>query len=346
MGVLKRLIALFAGIYLIILAIGTLGKGASAVGSLLQTLGVGGPASAVGLGWIGAMILMSGSPVASIALTLLDQGALDRFESMGMICGSRLGSGFVILFVGYLHDQRAKQHGKTAYIGAAAFFIAAVLCVPALLVGEWLLRDPAVIGMLRMSGGSNVDSVVDVLMRPALLLVGMIPWPPLIFVLGVGLLLIAFKVLDHALPDVSGTSPGFTAVSSVLFRPPVMFLVGMIVTTLTLSVSVSITVLVPLTAKGYVRRENLFPYIMGANITTFVDTLFVSFIVKHADAFPVVLIFMLCVAAFAIPLVFVAFAPFQHALDRVSSRCVQDPRRLLWFVVFLFVTPLVLLFAT
>lgn len=346
MGVLKRLVALGAGIYLIILAIGTLGKGASAVATLLQTLGVDGPISAVGLGWIGAMILMSGSPVASIALTLLDQGALDRFESMGMICGSRLGSGFVILFVGFLHDHRSRQYGKTAYIGAAAFFIAAVLCVPALAVGEWLLRDPAVIERLRMSGGSNVDSIVDVLMRPALILVGMIPWPFLVFVLGVAMLLVAFKVLDHALPDVNGTSPRFAGVSSVLFRPPVMFLVGMIVTTLTLSVSVSITVLVPLTAKGYVRRENLFPYIMGANITTFVDTLFVSCIVKHPDALPVVLIFMLCVAAFAIPIVFLAFAPFQHGLDRLSSVCVRDPRRSFAFVLFLFVTPLVLLFAS
>ena len=59
----------------------------------------------------------------------------------------------------------------------------------------------------------------------------------------------------------------------LLYRPLVTFALGLAVTTLTMSVSVSLSVLVPLSARGYIRRENVIPYIMGANITTFVDTL-------------------------------------------------------------------------
>ena len=58
----------------------------------------------------------------------------------------------------------------------------------------------------------------------------------------------------------------------VAYRPWFMFAVGLGVTVLTLSVSVSLSLLVPLAARGYIRRENVVPYILGANITTFVDT--------------------------------------------------------------------------
>ena len=61
-----------------------------------------------------------------------------------------------------------------------------------------------------------------------------------------------------------------------LKRPWTMFALGCIVATLTLSVSVALTVLIPLAVKGYVRRDEALPYIMGANITTLADTLVVA----------------------------------------------------------------------
>ena len=59
----------------------------------------------------------------------------------------------------------------------------------------------------------------------------------------------------------------------ILYRPVVTFLLGALVTLLTMSVSLSLSILVPLSMRGYVRRENVIPYVMGANITTFIDTL-------------------------------------------------------------------------
>ena len=59
--------------------------------------------------------------------------------------------------------------------------------------------------------------------------------------------------------------------------------------TLTLSVSVALTVLVPLAVKGYVKRDEALPYIMGANITTLADTLVVAMLQPTPDAAQVVL---------------------------------------------------------
>ena len=67
-----------------------------------------------------------------------------------------------------------------------------------------------------------------------------------------------------------------------------MFLVGCGVTMLTLSVSVSLTLLVPLVAKGILRRANTLPYIAGANITTLADTLVAAILLGNQEGVQVV----------------------------------------------------------
>jgi Na+/phosphate symporter len=83
---------------------------------------------------------------------------------------------------------------------------------------------------------------------------------------------VAFKAFDAALPQVDSERLEPRA-DAWYTKPWAMFLVGCGVALLTLSVSVAITVLVPLVAKGYLKREDRLPYIAGANITTLADTL-------------------------------------------------------------------------
>ena len=108
---------------------------------------------------------------------------------------------------------------------------------------------------------------------------------------------LAFKALDRALPDLErGGRPRLPA-DHVVYRPWFMFGVGLATTALTLSVSVSISLLVPLAARGYVRRENVWPYILGANVTTLVDTLFAGALVGHPDGARMVALLMAAVSA-------------------------------------------------
>ena len=68
--------------------------------------------SALGVGWLGACIVLSGSPVAASSLTLLDGGAINRSESFAMLTGSRLGASFVVLVVGVIYALR-RDAGRT-----------------------------------------------------------------------------------------------------------------------------------------------------------------------------------------------------------------------------------------
>jgi Na+/phosphate symporter len=164
-----------------------------------------------------------------------------------------------------------------------------------------------------------------------------------LFLVGIALLLLAFRAFDRALPDLAAGHGPLLPADHVLYRPWFMFGVGLATTALTLSVSVSISLLVPLAARGFVRRENVWPYILGANVTTLVDTLFAGALVGHPDSARMVTLLMGSVALLSLPVVFVFPDAFGRRLDRVASLATGSARAVVAFVALLFAVPLALL---
>ena len=341
-GIAARAAWLLPGLAAFVLALELLKKGAAAVGPLLRGLEISGLTGALGFGWAMACVVLSGSPVAAIALALLAAGTLDTEEAYGMIGGSRLGAYFVVLVVGMLDDLRHQRTEKrSAYIGVAALVTTAIVYVPAMFLGLAALRAGAFSG-LRLEG-RDLGSMVGALVGPLVALI--VPHLPaaVVFVAGIGCLLAAFRLIDRALPDLQGGDSPMSLAGRVAYRPWFMFLVGLGVTALTLSVSVSLSLLVPLAGRGYVRRENVVPYILGANITTFIDTVFAGALVGHPDAVRVVVILMLTVTLLSLPLVFVFPYSFERMVDRAAREATASGRAVMVFVAGLFLTPLLLM---
>lgn len=341
-GALRRVGWLLPGLFLFILSLELLKKGAAAVGPLMRGLDVGGLGGALGFGWMMACVVLSGSPVAAIALALLAARTLSTEEAFAMIGGSRLGASFVVLVIGMLDDLRNRRTEKrSAYIGVAALVSTAVVYLPALGLGLIALRAGAFQG-LRLEGrdmGSLVASVYGPITRLA---ASVLPaW--FLFVAGIGCLLFAFKVLDRVLPDLQARPTPVSLAGRVTYQPWFMFGVGLGVTVLTLSVSVSLSLLVPLAARGYVRRENVVPYILGANITTFIDTLFAGAVVGHPDAVRVVAVLMATVTALSLPIVFGFPYAFESLVDHLARGATRSGRSVAVFVAGLFLVPLILM---
>lgn len=340
-AVAGRLLAAAAGLALFVLALEVLKLGAAGVGPLLRALGVSGLAGGIGAGWLGACLLLSGSPVAAVALTLLASGALGGAETFGMISGSRLGASFVVLVVGVLEDLRAgRREARSAYIGVTALVATAVTYVPAMAL-SWVALERGALAGLRLEG-RDLAGLVERLYGPLLhSAAGLLP-RPLLFVAGVLLLLLAFRAFDRALPDLGKGRGPLLPADHVVYRPWFMFAVGLATTALTLSVSVAISLLVPLAARGFVRRENVWPYVLGANVTTLVDTLFAGALVGHPDSARMVALLMGSVLLLSLPLVFVVPDAFSRALDRVASRATSSARAVAAFVALLLAIPLAL----
>ena len=297
----------------------------------LRGLGVHGFAGGMGVGWLAACLLLSGSPVAAMALTLLAAGTLNTAETFGMIAGSRLGASFVVLVIGALDDLRAgRQETRSAYIGIAALVTTAVVYLPGMTLA-WLALSHGALSGLRVEGrdarrprpaGLRAPAAAAgaaarrcCSSRPASLV-----------------LLAAFKAFDRALPDLESRGAPLLPADHVVYRPWFMFGVGLLTTALTLSVSMSISLLVPLAARGYVRRENVWPYILGANVTTLIDTLFAGALVGHPDAARMVALLMGTVALLSLPPVFAFPYAFGSGIDRVARLATAQPPSLLLFV--------------
>src|SRR5262245_20212140 len=95
---------LFVGaLFLFILSLELLKKGAGGVMPLLRSLHVVGVLNTFGLGWLMAYCVLSGSPIAAVALTLFGAHQVSDVEALGMIAGSRFGAAFVVLLLGAIH---------------------------------------------------------------------------------------------------------------------------------------------------------------------------------------------------------------------------------------------------
>ena len=162
------------------------------------------------------------------------------------------------------------------------------------------------------------------------------------FLLGIGTILVSFNLIDRVLPQVDSDSTASKR-SSWLKHPWTMFALGCLVATLTLSVSVALTVLVPLAVKGYVKRDEALPYIMGANIMTLADTLVVAMLQPTPVAAQIVLAQALGVAIVSVAILLFAYQPVRRGVLTIEDYFVSSNRRLAVFVAILFVLPVAFL---
>jgi len=334
-------IAVAGGLFLFVLALEILKAGASGITGVLRGLASHGFANLLGFGWLMAYLSLSGSPVAATSLTLLGGGTLTPLETFAMINGSRFGASFIVLFTGFLYYLRGLRGRGVVSMGVLSMLTTATIYLPAMAVGAVVVNREWLAGV-RFGSPRALNSFIDVVYGPITAAAqGALP-DVLVFLLGFACLLAAFRFFDHALPTIDAETLQ-TRWGRWLDRPFATFLLGCVVTSVTLSVSVSLSVLVPLAARGYMRRDQVIPYIMGANITTFVDTLFASLLVRAPEAFSVVLAELLSVAAVSLLVLLTAYRPYQKALLGLNRYLAEERRRFFVFVAVLALAPLTLL---
>jgi Na+/phosphate symporter len=341
---LSKLVLALVGLFVFILALQLLKDGAHEYGkTIIDGLRVSSPANALGFGWLLAYIFLSGSPVAAIAISLFASGTITAPQTFTMITGSRLGASFIVLFVGFVYYLRGHRRSASISIGVLALLTTAAIYLPALVLG-YVLLNSGWMQTLTFSADSPLSSVLDVIFDPVMAGIQSLQLPGWARLLaGLGALLLAFNLLDRALPEMHAERSSFQRIGTLVYRPIAMFMLGCAVTAVTMSVSVSLSILVPLSARGLVRRENSLPYIMGANITTFIDTLVAALITGGPAAFMIVLVEMLSVALFSVIVLLFFYRLFARVILDAQELIIRSNKTLGVFIGIMMVVPLLLL---
>jgi sodium-dependent phosphate cotransporter len=337
-----KLLHFLVAVFLFVLAIQLMKAGARALAPNLKgTFPVDNAVSTLGLGWIGAYLVLSGSPVAAVALSLFAAAALTELQAFTMLSGSRLGAAFIVLLVGFLYSMKSKNRQESTGMGVLALSLTAAVYLPGMLLGYAVLKSGLLSGVHWTASG-DLQGLIDRVWGPLLNLAqdNVAGW--LLFPIGLAVILVSFKLLDRVLPQIDSD---WAAEGRMrwLKKPWPMFFLGCLAALLTLSVSVAMTVLVPLAAKGYVDRREAMPYIMGANITTLADTLVAAMILGRPEGVQVVLAEAIAVSVVTVVYLLFFYRPLQTVVMALDEWVIRSTRRLVGFVAALFVLPGLLL---
>lgn len=339
----RKLGYLALSLFLFILAIQLMKAGAGALVPFLENeLEVDNPAKALGFGWLSAYFVLSGSPVAAAALTFFDAGALDRIQAFFMITGSRLGASLIVLLIGFLYTLRGHERRASISMGLLSLTVTGSTYILGLGPGYFLLISGA-LDFVQLGSGALLSSFIDLVWGPIVDLATLYLPGFLVFLLGLGAILFSFNLFDRGLPRLRLERTGFQEAARLLYRPLPMFLLGLLVTTVSLSVSISLSILVPLSARGFVRRENVIPYIMGANISTFIDTLFAAVLLNNPSAFTVVFVEMVSIALVSLFILSFSFRAYERGILGLAAAIGKSNRNLALFLFLIFICPILLL---
>jgi hypothetical protein len=353
----RKLLLFLPALFLFILAVQLMKEGASAVGPQIQgQFPFASGISTLGAGWLGAYFVLSGSPVAATAISLFGAGTLTKLQAFTMLSGSRLGASFIVLLTGFLYATKQarlraatggsvadlnKERSDSIGIGIQAMTMTAIVYLPGMLIGYAIIRAGWLDGFTMHASG-QLDAILSMLWGPIVNVVASTVPGWSLFLIGLGVILVSFNLIDRVLPHISSDATASKR-AAWLKHPWTMFFLGCIVATLTLSVSVALTVLVPLAAKGLVKREEALPYIMGANITTLADTLVVAMLQPTAGAAQVVLAEAIGVTVVSLFILAFVYKPVQRSVLRLDDYLVSSNARLAMFVGTLFLMPILLL---
>lgn len=333
-----------AALWLFVVALQLIKTGAAGLRPVLDSVSADGIAGHMGFGWLGAYVVMSGSPVAAVAMSLFAGGAISDLEAFAMINGSRMGASLIVLVVGFISYATGRRNPDGLYIGVVALLTAMTLWGPAMPLGLYVLDKGWFDGVQISSPGaltSLVGYISDPLVDPLREALPRL----LVFICGVAVLVSAFTVFDRALPNLERPGPRIEALSKALQQRYAMFAFGTLVTLVTMSVSLSVTILVPLALKGYIRRDRVIPYVMGANIATWIDTLFAALLLNSPRAFTVVLTEMLVGGTVSLIVLVLLYKPYTTVILAVAHAASSSRRNLLLLMGCLLAAPVLLLLA-
>jgi sodium-dependent phosphate cotransporter len=331
-------------VLLFLFAVQLLGAATNALSPQLRPLlerSVVGPGSAVGVSWLASYGVLNGSVVAAVAVTLFDAALVTETQLYFLVVGTRLGgSGIVVVLGGvdYLQHPHYTLREATG-LGLLTFLVTHTVYLPAMVLGAVGVAafdvDLAGIGALlgvRVQWFGVFTPIATQITRR----VG----STIAFLAAFLLLVASMRLFDTVFASVD-TRWLQTWSRRLLDSKWAGFALGVVVTAVVTSIAFSLGVVVPLYNRGYVERDDLIPYVLGASLGTLSDTLLVGLVLESPVGFATVLL-VVVTAGIVTLLALLVGDRYVSVIDGGYDFVVSSPRTFAGFVGALVVVPLLL----
>ena len=272
-----RVLALFAILFLFVVALELMGDGIKALGRGTFDLegflerATNSPILGLITGILVTSLVQSSSTTTSLVVTLVATGTLSLTNAIPVIMGANIGTTVTNTIVSMGHITRPDEF-RRAMAGATVHDFFNWLSVLILLPLELLfgvISKPATALANAVPGvesGGLGDTPFEIVAETIAGLLGEIPW--LMALAGLALLFLALRYLVVLLKGfVLGRTEG--VLDKYVFGNPLMAMAfGMVLTFMVQSSSVTTSLVVPLIGAGILSVRRVFPYMLGSNVGT------------------------------------------------------------------------------
>jgi sodium-dependent phosphate cotransporter len=288
-----RAIGLLALLYLFILSITLLGASFKLFGqdfadAIFQT--TANPVVGLMIGLLGTAVIQSSSTTTSLVVGLVGSGVLPLAAAIPIIMGANIGTSITNMIVSLAHISRSEEY-RRAFSGSVVhdiFNICAVIVLLPLQIWFDLIGKSAHMleSVFEGFGGLEFSSPLAGITKPVArwLLHETGDSGVIGAVISILLLFIALRYIVKLLKSLvlQRVEHFFRR---YIFRNPLLgFMVGLVLTTMVQSSSITTSLVVPLMGAGIVSLNQVFPYMLGANVGTTVTAFLASFVIGTPEA--------------------------------------------------------------
>jgi len=280
-------------LYLFLLGIGLLGGSFKMLGkgiaeALLVT--TANPFAGLFIGLLTTSIVQSSSVTTSITVALVSGGAISIHNAIPIIMGANIGTTVTCLLVSLGHLSRTDEFER-AFAGANmhdAFNVLTVLLLFPLQVATGFLEKASsfLAGIFYGSQSQNFDSPMKFIIDPMVNRIYSLFSGPfglsaqavgiISIILSLILIFVALTFMVRCIRSITASRLEKSINRVFSANIYVIFLIGLVVTSIIQSSSVTTSIMIPMIGAGLVSLEQAFPITVGANIGTTVTALMAS----------------------------------------------------------------------
>lgn len=343
---LRRFIYASTALFGFILALQLLGESTQVLAPLIEDYlrhYIASDFSALGLGWIAAYIVLNGATSAAIGIALFESNLINISQLFMVVGGSRLGAAFIVVFIGFLEYIQGKNNslGDSCSVGILTFLLTYTVYIPAIILGFFFLRGWE-LEFLESSGPLFLRYSLTTLFSPIVDLISQISPSSVTFFGSILLLVASLKQFDKAFKGLGKEKMREDYMRFLITNKWVAFGIGAFITLVTTSVALSLGIIVPLYNKGYLKRQEIIPYILGANVTTMISSIIAAIVMDSIIGMKAVLVLTITITVVTL-LVLLVYDEYYKLVKRSFDSIISTERKLLTFCALLVVMPLLLI---